>query len=101
MHWLMLSLKLIRGEIGEQTMRKVKCIRLVLLTLYMSVCLALYIYLWVMAPKSEETSPWIQFSLQILYICLAIMFTVVIIRLNGVMKRMTGNFDREIRSVNC
>ena len=82
-------------------MRRVKCIGLALLTLYMSVCLALYIYLWVMAPKSEETSPWIQFSLQILHICLAIMFTVVIIRLNGVMKRMTGNFDREIRSVNC
>ena len=29
------------------------------------------------------------------------MFTIVIVRLNGVMKRMTGDFYREIRSVNC
>ena len=29
------------------------------------------------------------------------MFTIVIVRLNGVMKRMTGDFQREIRSVNC
>ena len=29
------------------------------------------------------------------------MFTIVIVRLNGVMKRMTSDFQREIRSVNC
>ena len=82
-------------------MKKAKWIRFVLIILFACTFFVLDLYLWIEAPRDDETEPWISNCFMFLYLSLALMFTIVILRLNGVMNRMTGSFAHEIRSVNC
>ena len=100
MHWLFLSLKLVLGEIGLETIKRSKCIASFFVLMYASTYLALDMFIWVRSLDKGEYD-WIQNFLLVCYFVLTIMYTIVILRLNRVMKRLSGSFRSEKRSINC
>ena len=100
MHWLFLSLKLVLGEIGLETIKRSKCIASFFVLVYASTYLALDFFIWVRSLDKGEYD-WIQNFLLVCFFVLTIMYTIVILRLNRVMKRLSGSFRSEKRSINC
>ena len=100
MHWLFLSLKLVLGEIGLETIKRSKCIASFFVLVYASIYLALDLFIWILSLDKGEHD-WIQNFLLVCFFVLTIMYTIVMFRLNRVMKRLSGSFGSENRSINC
>ena len=100
-HRLALTLKLITGDFDQSQLRCRERLGIAIAVVYMCSFLAFDVYVMFIKGFHQTWSKLYLYCNQALYISLTFMYTVVIVMLNRVMKRLDGNFDSEITSVNC
>ena len=101
MQRLALGLRLILGEINICVIKRQQRHGIWLTILFAGTFLVLGFYLWIKDySKDFKTKRFFYFTISALVI-LVMTYTIVIIKLNQVMKKVDGNFEQEIRSINC
>ena len=101
MHRLYLALKLILGEISLDGMKRAERIWLGFTIVLSFMFLFFQVTSWMHKHKQKEMPKWLSIYYFVYIIALTILYSIVIVTLNRIMRRIPGNFKREIRSVNC
>ena len=97
MQRLVFALKFLYSEISQESMRRAYYFWLISILLFASLYLAfdLYLFIWT---KKEFATPIMYVKIGIFF-ALTIMYTIVHVMLNKMMRKMTGDFEKEKRSV--
>ena len=98
---LCLALKLINGSIDLDQIKNWECLGIILVIVYLINYIALDIVFLSEAFTGESWVDWIDYWIIANFLILTLMYTLVATVLQCAMKRMVGNFKKEIRSINC
>ena len=98
---LCLALKLISGSIGLRQIKNWECLGIILCIAYLINYIALDIVFLSETFTGESWVDWIDYWIIASFLILTLMYTLVATVLQCAMKRMVGNFKKEIRSINC
>ena len=99
MHKLTLGLKLITGTIRQDKVKRREYIGLIITLVYLCDYLAVDLVGFTILKKEQKIYRWEVYWLIASFIVLNLMYTFVIVSLYRVMGKMTGDFEKEIRSV--
>ena len=89
-------------EISEEAMIKSERIGLTWVIVFGGTYFLFIVYVFIEEPQKNPDASWITSAVFVVtYILLTVLYAVVIVNLNKVMRKMAGNFRGEIFSVNC
>ena len=98
---LCLALKLINGSIDLEQVKKWECLSIILVVAYIIDYIAFDIVFLSETFTGESWVDWIDYWIIANFLVLTLMYTLVATVLQCAMRRLVGNFQKEIRSINC
>ena len=98
---LCLALKLINGSIDLDQIKNWECLGIILVIAYLINYMAMDIVFLSQTFTGESWVDWIDYWIIANFLVLTLLYTLVATVLQCAMKRMVGNFKKEIRSINC
>lgn len=101
MHRLYLAIKIILGQISLNSMKRAEKIGLVFIIVLSLMFLFFEVFSWTQKHSDKELPKWLSTYYSVYMIALMILYSIVILTLNRVMKSVPGNLKREVISVNC